>query len=116
MGLFDKVKETLGNAADKAKEAAEIAADKAKDLAETTKQKAKIAEAEKNIKDVYTSMGKALLEQFPELAKEKFPEQIGKIDEFKGVIAAAKEEVKEEAAEVKEAVEEKVEEIKEAVK
>ncbi|MBR5730914.1 MAG: hypothetical protein IKX89_03060 [Firmicutes bacterium] len=134
MGLFDKVKETLGTAADKAKEAAEIAADKAKDLAETAKQKAKIAEAEKNIKDVYTSMGKALFEQFPDLAKEKFPEQIGKIDEFKGVIEAAKaaiaaladnvgskveevkEEVKEEAEEVKEAVEEKVEEIKEAVK
>ena len=38
MGLFDKVKETLGNAADKAKEAAEIAADKAKDLAETAKR------------------------------------------------------------------------------
>ena len=121
MGLFDKVKETLGNAADKAKEAAEIAADKAKDLAETTKQKAKIAEAEKNIKDVYTSMGKALLEQFPDLAKEKFPEQIGKIDEFKGVIAAAKaviasladkpgDKVEPAAAEeVKEAAEEKAE-------
>ena len=122
MGFFDKAKEALGQAAEKAKEGAAIAADKAKDFAETTKQKAKIAEAEKNIKDVYTSMGKALLEQFPELAKEKFPEQIGKIDEFKGVIAAAKaaiaaladkvgdkveaakEEVKEEAAEVKEAV------------
>ena len=115
MGFLDKVKE-IG---DKAKEGAAIAADKAKDFAETTKQKAKIAEAEKGIKDVYTAMGKLLFEQFPDLAKEKFPEQIGKIDEFKGAIEAAKaviasladdDKVKEE---IKEGIEEKVEEVTE---
>lgn len=90
MGFFDKAKEALGQAAEKAKEGAAIAADKAKDFAETTKQKAKIAEAEKGIKDVYTSMGKLLFEQFPDLAQEKFPEQIGKIGEFKAAIEAAK--------------------------
>ena len=112
MGFLDKLKEV----GDKAKEGAAIAADKAKDFAETTKQKAKIAEAEKGIKDVYTSMGKLLFEQFPDLAAEKFPEQIGKIGEFKAAIDAAKaviasladdDKVKEE---VKEGIVEKTEE------
>ena len=90
MGFFDKVKEVAGQAGEKAKEGFAVAKDKAQDFAETTKQKAKIAEAEKGIKDVYTSMGKLLFEQFPDLAQEKFPEQIGKIGEFKAAIEAAK--------------------------
>ena len=90
MGFFDKVKEVAGQAGEKAKEGFAVAKDKAQDFAETTKQKAKIAEAEKGIKDIYTSIGKMLFEQFPDLAKEKFPEQIGKIGEFQGAIEAAK--------------------------
>ena len=124
MGFFDKAKEAIGQAAEKAKEGAAIAADKAKDFAETTKQKAKIAEAEKGIKDVYTSMGKLLFEQFPDLAAEKFPEQIGKIGEFKEAIEAAKaviasladdDKVKAEVEEVKEGIVERVEEAAEEV-
>ena len=94
---------------------------------------AQISQAEKGIKDVYTEIGKFLMEQFPETVKEKFPEQLGKIDGFKETIAKAKdaiaalakkaedkveaaaEEVKETAAEVVEAAGEKVEEVKEAV-
>ena len=90
MGFFDKVKEVAGQAGEKAKEGFAVAKDKAQDFAGTTKQKAKIAEAEKGIKDIYTSIGKMLFEQFPDLAKEKFPEQIGKIGEFQGAIEAAK--------------------------
>jgi hypothetical protein len=120
MGFFDKAKEALGQAAEKAKEGAAIAADKAKDFAETTKQKAKIAEAEKGIKDVYTSMGKLLFEQFPDLAQEKFPEQIGKIGEFKAAIEAAKAVIASRAdddkvKEVEEGIVEKVEEAAEEV-
>ena len=115
MGFFDKAKEAIGQAAEKAKEGAAIAADKAKDFAETTKQKAKIAEAEKGIKDVYTSMGKLLFEQFPDLAKEKFPDQIGKIGEFKEAIEAAKAVIAsladdDKVKEVEEGIVEKVEE------
>ncbi|MBR5730505.1 MAG: hypothetical protein IKX89_00995 [Firmicutes bacterium] len=116
MGFLDKLKEV----GDKAKEGAAIAADKAKDFAETTKQKAKIAEAEKGIKDVYTSIGKLLFEQFPDLAAEKFPEQIGKIGEFNKAIEAAKaviasladdDKVKEEVKEeIKEGIVERTEE------
>ena len=116
MGFLDKLKEV----GDKAKEGAAIAADKAKDFAETTKQKAKIAEAEKGIKDVYTSIGKLLFEQFPDLAAEKFPDQIGKIGEFKAAIDAAKaviasladdDKVKEEVKEeIKEGIVERTEE------
>ena len=129
MGLLDKVKDVVGQAAATVKEGAENAADKAKDLAETAKQKGKIAEAERGIKDVYTNIGKLLFEQFPDLAKEKFPEQIGKIAEFKGVIETAKaaiaalqdkaetikEGIVEKTEEVVEEVEEKAEEVKEAV-
>ena len=114
MGFLDKLKEV----GDKAKEGAAIAADKAKDFAETTKQKAKIAEAEKGIKDVYTSTGKLLFEQFPDLAAEQFPEQIGKIGEFKAAIDAAKAVIaslNDDVKEVKEGIEEKVEEVAEAV-
>ena len=120
MGFFDKAKEALGQAAEKAKEGAAIAADKAKDFAETTKQKAKIAEAEKGIKDVYTSMGKLLFEQFPDLAQEKFPEQIGKTGEFKAAIEAAKAVIAsladdDKVKEVEEGIVEKVEEDAEEV-
>jgi hypothetical protein len=120
MGFFDKAKEALGQAAEKAKEGAAIAADKAKDFAETTKQKAKIAEAEKGIKDVYTSMGKLLFEQFPDLAQEKFPEQIGKIGEFKAAIEADKAVIAsladdDKVKEVEEGIVEKVEEAAEEV-
>ena len=68
MGLFDNLKEFAGNAAGKIKDVAGDAADKAKDMAETGKQKMKIAEAEKNIKDVYTAIGKDLFEKFQELS------------------------------------------------
>ena len=86
MGFFDNLKETAKNLGATIKEGADKAADKAKDIAETTKQKAAISEAERKIKDVYTEMGKNLLEQFPDKAKELFPEQIGKIDEFNKVV------------------------------
>lgn len=120
MGFFDKAKEALGQAGEKAKEGFAVAKDKAQDFAETTKQKAKIAEAEKGIKDVYTSIGKMLFEQFPDLAKEKFPEQIGKIGEFQGAIEAAKAVIASLAddnkvKEVKEGIVEKTEEVAEAV-
>ena len=133
MGLFDKVKDAVTDVASKVKEGADAAADKAKDFAETTKLNAQISQAEKGIKDVYTEIGKLFMEKFPDTVKEKFPEQIGKIDGFKETIAKAKdaiaalakkaedkveevaEEVKETAEEVVEAAGEKVEEVKEAV-
>ena len=120
MGFFDKVKEVAGQVGEKAKEGFDVAKDKAQDFAETTKQKAKIAEAEKGIKDVYTSIGKMLFEQFPDLAKEKFPEQIGKIGEFKAAIDAAKAVIAsladdDKVKEVKEGIVEKAEDAAEAV-
>lgn len=120
MGFFDKVKEVAGQVGEKAKEGFDVAKDKAQDFAETTKQKAKIAEAEKGIKDVYTSIGKMLFEQFPDLAKEKFPEQIGKIGEFKAAIDAAKAVIAsladdDKVKEVKEGIVEKTEDAAEAV-
>ena len=129
MGFFDNLKKTAEGLGATIKEGASQAADKAKDLAETAKQKAAISEAERKIKDVYTDIGKSFFEQFPDKAKELFPEQLGKIDEFKAVIENAKaaiaalgdkveekaEEVKAEAAEVAEEVKEKAEEVKEKV-
>lgn len=124
MGFFDKLKETAADVAVSAKAAAANAGDKAKDLAETGKQKMAIAEAEKNIKAVYTQIGQEIIENFPEIAAEKFPELSGKIAEFKAAIETAqaaiaalanKGEVKaEEAVEAVEAAEAVVEEVKEA--
>ena len=114
MGFFDDLKKKAETVGASIKEGASQAADKAKDLAETAKQKAAISEAERNIKDVYNEMGKQLFENFPEKAAELFPEQIGKINEFKKAIEAAKaviaslndktEAVKEEVVEVVEEV------------
>ena len=118
MGFFDNLKETAKNLGATIKEGADKAADKAKDIAETTKQKAAISEAERKIKDVYTEMGKNLLEQFPDKAKELFPEQIGKIDEFKAAIEKAKAiiaSLADKAEEITDAVEDKVEDVKEDV-
>ncbi len=90
MGFFDDLKKKAEVVGASIKEGASQAADKAKDLAETAKQKAAISEAERGIKDVYVEMGKKLFEEFPDKAKELFPEQLGKIEEFKNAIEAAK--------------------------
>ena len=115
MGFFDDLKKKAEVVGASIKEGASQAADKAKDLAETAKQKAAISEAERGIKDVYVEMGKKLFEEFPDKAKELFPEQLGKIDEFKKAIDAAKAVIaslNEKASEAKAEVEEAVEEVK----
>ena len=115
MGFFDDFKKKAESVGASIKEGASQAADKAKDLAETAKQKAAISEAERNIKDVYVDMGKQLFENFPDKAAELFPEQIGKIAEFKKAIEAAKAVIaslSDKGAEVKAEAEAAVEEVK----
>ena len=122
MGFLDNLKKTAESVAGTIKEGASQAADKAKDFAETQKQKAAISDAEKNITSVYAEMGQALLEQFPDKAKELFPDQLLKIDEFKAAIATAEEAIEAlknkadaKAEEVEETVEEAAEAVEEAV-
>jgi len=109
MGLFDKVKEVAASAVDKAK-----------DLAEDGQAKVKILTLETKIKDVYTEIGKAVVEAGGVLPEGGIAEFLEKINGFKAEIEAQKKLLettpKEAAAAAEAAAEEVVEEVKEEVK
>lgn len=76
---------------DKVKEAGLKAADKAKDLGEQAKLSVQKEKLQIKIKDTYTEIGKALVEENAELLQEKFPEQVKAIEEAKAEIAKLEE-------------------------
>lgn len=78
---------------DKVKEAGLKAADKAKDLGEQAKLSVQKEKLQIKIKDTYTEIGKALVEENAELLQEKFPEQVKAIEEAKAEIAKLEESI-----------------------
>lgn len=72
---------------DKLKAAGSVAAEKAKDTAEIGKLKLRITGVESDIKGIYAAVGKKLMEENSELAKQNFAEEMAKLEELKAQIA-----------------------------
>ncbi len=64
---------------DKLKEKSAIALDKAKDAGEIGKLKLQIESAKGDIRDLYKEVGQKLVEDYPELLAEKFPDASAKL-------------------------------------
>ncbi len=105
MGFFDKVKEV-----------ASATVDKAKDLAEDGQAKVKIIGLEAKIKDVYTEIGKAVVEAGGVIPEAGIAEFLEKINGFKAEIDAQKKLLENAPKAAEEAAEAVAEEVKEEVK
>ncbi len=101
---------------DKVKEVASAAADKAKDLAEDGQAKVKIIGLEAKIKDVYTEIGKAIVEAGGVIPEAGIGEFLEKINGFKAEIDAQKKLLENAPKAAEEAAEAVAEEVKEEVK
>ncbi len=76
MALFDKVKEVGLKGLDKAQ-----------DLGNQAKIKIAQEKAEFKVKDLYTEVGKTLVEKFPEFFTENFAEQAAALGELQAELA-----------------------------
>ena len=76
MAFLDSLKEVGAKGLDKAKEVGEIG-----------KLKFDKAGAENELKAIYTEVGQALIEKFPEFFNENFGDQVAKLGELKKKIA-----------------------------
>ncbi len=75
MALFDKVKEVGLKGLDKAQ-----------DLGAQAKIKIEQEKTNAKIKDLYTEVGKSLIEKFPDFFKENFGEAAGTLDVLQGTL------------------------------
>ena len=82
MALLDSLKSAGGAAASKAKDAAGVA-----------KLKLDITSAENKMKDLYTEIGKKLIEEQADFAAENFAEQVAALKDFEVQIEALKAEI-----------------------
>lgn len=89
MGLWDDLKIVGSDLLSKGSEFAKEAGQKAQDAADMAKIKLDIAAREKEIKDLYTKIGKAYYEANKEDAEE-YAEEIGQINDKFAVIAELK--------------------------
>lgn len=75
MALFDKVKEVGLKGLDKAQ-----------DLGAQAKIKIEQEKTQSKIKELYTEVGKNLIEKFPDFFKENFGEAAGTLDTLQGTL------------------------------
>ncbi len=118
MAFFDKLKEVGETVAEKAKDAGSSAVEKSKDAVEIQKLKSQISKSETEMNGIFAEVGKALMEKYPDVAKQYFGDKVEavsglmeKIEGLKASIANVKapaeavEVVKEAAEEIKDTAE-----------